>query len=136
MQDQESAEEPGLGPFLQTVQDRLDGLSHGELCRAILERARQLPVEERPPFLAMLDWRSATERDGVEGAQQTDPTLLEDIISFIDELQGGSGDTSEFREAESTREEERGDTAWVEALDDLFNRAAQVFLSGARVLAA
>lgn len=126
------SEEPlTLGPFLQKLEKRLQFLTPDRLREVLLRHARELTAKERENFLAIF-----LERDEPVIKPVYDPELIPDINSFIKDLENGEYCDGWGYDREIGEERAFGDETWTVEMDDLFDRAADVFLSGNRSLAA
>ncbi len=118
----------GFGPFLASLERRLDELPAEQLRRLLLEHGARLPVGERVGFLHLFDApASATGHD--------DPDLLDDVESFVASIASGAytegyGYDPDYREYRTF-----GDESWTIEMDDLFDRAGAAFLAGDVTLA-
>lgn len=119
----------GLGPFLKEVEKRIDGLSKEEIKAILLMKAKNLKPAEREFFLAGLTPREKAE------VVIDDDTLLSEIDDFVKRIEGGEYSTGWGWDDEIHDEREWGDESWAEDMDELFDRAGELFLSGDMKLA-
>jgi hypothetical protein len=112
-----------LGPFIKQVRERLEGLSHQELCALLIERARETNAAERTSFLGMLR----------PSQPSTSHETMSQVESFIDRLREG-GYFREWSQEEPSRA--IGDESWATEMDELFSLAAQDYIRGDYALAA
>ena len=119
----------GLGPFLKEVEKRIDGLSKEEIKAILLMKAKNLKPAEREFFLAGLTPREKAE------VVIDDDTLLSEIDDFVKRIEGGEYSTGWGWDDEIHDEREWGDESWAEDMDELFDRAGDLFLSGDMKLA-
>jgi tetratricopeptide (TPR) repeat protein len=128
---------PGLGPFLQTLEDRLAALSPDEVREALLAHAERLPASDREGFLAMFPPPGRHVAAGKHPPAESDPSdpLLRDIDRFVEKAR--SGDYVEGWGWDDDIHDERafGDESWVQDLDDLFADAGEAFVGGDLALA-
>src|SRR4030042_5822473 len=119
----------GLGPFLKEVEKRIDGFSKEELKAILLMKAQNLKPDKREFFLAELSPEKKAE------VAADDDTLLTDIDDFVKRIEGGEYSTGWGWDDEIHDEREWGDESWAEDMDELFDRAGELFLSGDMKLA-
>ncbi len=119
----------GLGPFLKEVEKRIDGLSKEEIKAILLMKAKNLKPTERDFFLAKLIPEKKAE------VVIDDDTLLTDIDDFVKSIEDGKYSTGWGWDDEIHDESEWGDESWAEEMDELFDRAGELFLSGDMKLA-
>jgi hypothetical protein len=119
----------GLGPFLKEVEIRIDGLSKEELKAILLMKAKNLKPNEREFFLAELSPEKKAE------VTADDDTLLTNIDDFVKSIEDGKYSTGWGWDDEIHDEREWGDESWVDEMDELFDRAGELFLSGDMKLA-
>lgn len=122
-------EKIGLGPFLKEVEKRIDGLSKEEIKAILLMKAKNLKPAEREFFLAGLTPRKKAE------VVIDDDTLLSEIDDFVKHIEDGKYSTGWGWDDEIHDEREWGDESWVEEVDELFDSAGELFLSGDMKLA-
>jgi len=122
----------GLSEFLAVLEERLDRLPPGELRAVLLAHAQRLPARERQAFLGIFPaGPDAVARQGrAPDADHACHDLLADIDSFA--AQVSDGEYFEGWGWDDDLQDERAweDESWVEEMDDLFARAADVFLAG------
>ncbi len=116
----------GLGPFLESLERRLDELPAEQLRRVLLEHAARLPSEERAGFLQVFD----TPRTGHD-----DPDLLNDVESFVADIAEGTYAEGYGFDSDEGEYRPFGDESWTIEMDDLLDRAAAAFLAGDATLA-
>ena len=119
----------GLGPFLKEVEKRIDGFSKEELKAILLMKAQNLKPDKREFFLAELSPEKKAE------VAADDDTLLTDIDDFVKRIEDGKYSTGWGWDDEIHDEREWGDESWAEDMDELFDRAGELFLSGDMKLA-
>jgi tetratricopeptide (TPR) repeat protein len=119
----------GLGPFLKEAEKRIDGLSKEEIKAILLMKAKNLKPTEREFFLAGLTPRKKAE------VVIDDDTLLSEIDDFVKRIEDGEYSTGWGWDDEIHDEREWGDESWAEDMDELFDRAGELFLSGDMKLA-
>ncbi len=119
----------GLGPFLKEAEKRIDGLSKEEIKAILLMKAKNLKPAEREFFLAGLTPRKKAE------VVIDDDTLLSEIDDFVKRIEDGEYSTGWGWDDEIHDEREWGDESWAEDMDELFDRAGELFLSGDMKLA-
>ena len=119
----------GLGPFLKEAEKRIDGLSKEELKAILLMKAKNLKPNEREFFLAELSPEKKAD------VVIDDDTLLTDIDDFVKHIEDGKYSTGWGWDDEIHDEREWGDESWAEDMDELFDRAGELFLSGDMKLA-
>ncbi|MGH8938782.1 MAG: hypothetical protein ACRDV2_05465, partial [Actinomycetes bacterium] len=117
----------GLGPFLESLERRLDELPAEQLRRVLLEHGTRLPVGERAVFLQVFNNTTGTRHD--------DPDLLDDVESFVADITKGTyaegyGFDSDYGEYRTF-----GDETWTVEMDNLLDRAGAAFLAGDATLA-
>jgi hypothetical protein len=121
-----------LGEFLASLEDRLRALTADELQALLLGHAERLPAQERNAFLAIF----AAKPSAVGGpnclpnAGHADTDLLADIDSFAGQVRSGAYFEGWGWDDDLHEERAWGDESWVDQMDDLFARAAEVFLAG------
>ncbi|MDP8213594.1 MAG: hypothetical protein RAO92_03195 [Candidatus Euphemobacter frigidus] len=98
--------------------------------KALLRHARELAPKERENFLAIFAGSDESVTEPVD-----DPELISDINAFIKDLEKGEYCDGWGYDPEIGDERAFGDETWTVEMDDLFERAAEVFLSGNRSLA-
>jgi hypothetical protein len=123
----------GLGPFLKELEQRLDKLGKDDLARILIEHGKTIPAAGRRGFVAMF---ASIPPAAPAPATVNDRMLIDDIRHFLKDLENGkyyegTGFDEEIRDYRSY-----GDESWVEEIDDLFDRAGKVFLTGNRSIAA
>ena len=125
------SEEPlALGPFMQELDERLKSFSPARLRELLLRHARELAPKERENFLSIFAARGKSVTEPAD-----DPELIPDINAFIKDLEEGEYCVGWGYDPEIGDERPFGDESWTVEMDDLFDRAAEVFLSGNRSLA-
>ncbi len=122
-------EKIGLGPFLKEIEKRIDNLSKEELKAILILKAKNLKPAERDSFLAGLTPEKKAE------VVIDDDTLLTDIDDFVKRIEDGKYSTGWGWDDEIHDEREWGDESWAEDMDELFDRAGELFLSGDMKLA-
>ncbi|MGQ0777205.1 MAG: hypothetical protein ACT4NY_22780 [Pseudonocardiales bacterium] len=111
-----------LGPFLTSLEQRLDELPAERLRRLLVEHGTQLPPGERVVFLRMFDTADPTGHH--------DPELLDDAESFVTAVaQGAYWEACAF-DPEYGDYRTFGDESWTTEMDDLLDRAGKAFLAG------
>ncbi|MGH8903985.1 MAG: hypothetical protein ACRDYA_20485, partial [Egibacteraceae bacterium] len=121
-------EAPGLGPFLDQLEARLEELSASQLRSTLLAHAVRLPAAERMAFLAVFESPSIRDDPG-------DATLLDDVDAFLADVADGAyvegwGYDPDYRDHRAF-----GDEAWTVEMGHLFDRAGLAFLAGDAVQA-
>jgi hypothetical protein len=121
-----------LGEFLAALEDRLRALTADELRAVLLGHAERIPARERVTFLGIF----AADPSAVAGlrcspnADHADTNLLSDMDAFAGQLRSGAYFEGWGWDDDLHEERAWGDESWVEEMDDLFARAAEVFLGG------
>ncbi|MEW6104643.1 MAG: hypothetical protein AB1630_12670 [bacterium] len=115
----------GLAPFLKEVEEKIDNLSKEEIKSILLAKAKNLKPIERGGFLDELSIKGEME-------VKADDTLLADIDDFVSRIE-----KEEYVEDWNDYDERvYGDESWAEEMDDFFDYADELFLSGNFNLAA
>ncbi|UCF47831.1 MAG: hypothetical protein JSU89_11750, partial [Myxococcales bacterium] len=109
---------PARGPFLRRVRAVLEDTSHEKLKRHLLERAKELPADERVGFLQMLS-------KGERRSPKKPPTIVADVENFVVALRN-----DEFADDSWSDEPE-----WVDRFEALVSRATKAFIDGERTVA-
>ena len=109
---------PARGPFLRRVRAVLEDTSHEKLKRHLLERAKELPADERVGFLQMLS-------KGERRSPKKPPTIVADVENFVVALRN-----DEFADDPWSDEPE-----WVDHFETLVSRATKAFIDGERTVA-
>ncbi len=116
----------GLGPFLESLEQRLEALTADELRSVLLDHAARLPAADRVAFLAIFISRSTH----AHPADASDPDLVGDVESFIADIADGAyvdgwGYDRDYRDHRAF-----GDETWTVEMDHLFDRSGSAFLAG------
>jgi hypothetical protein len=127
-----SARTLALSEFLTALEERLERLAPGELRAVLLAHAQRLPARERQAFLGIFpDGPDAAARPArAQDAGHPDPALLADIEAFARQVRDGVYFQGWGWDDDLQEERAWGDESWAEEMDDLFARAADVFLAG------
>lgn len=134
MRTDHSAGTPGLGEFLTELEERLRALTADDLRALLLRYAERLPASERREFAGIFTGarRTVTSQSpsGPRDADQDDPTLPSDIDAFAERVSGGAYFQDWGWDHDAEQERAWGDESWTGEMDDLFARAADLFLAG------
>lgn len=139
-----------LAPFLESLRERLDGLSSEELTRRLVSHARTLEPRDREGFLEIFSTpavpavgpggaaEGGAGSSGVPGgrAATADEELLADIDALIEEARAGAFYEGWGWDDEIHDEWGWGDESWAPRMDSLFDRAGLALLEGDLELAA
>ncbi|MGQ0773163.1 MAG: hypothetical protein ACT4NY_01890 [Pseudonocardiales bacterium] len=113
----------GLGPFLTSLERRLDELTAEQLRQLLLEHGTRLPADDRVSFLHVFDIPDTPTR-------HQDPGLMGDAESFVTDIVEGTYVERYGYDADYGQYREFGNETWTIELDDLFDRASAAFLAG------
>jgi hypothetical protein len=123
-------ESVGLGPFLDTLEQRLDALSAEQLRAILVGHASRLPSGERADFLALFEPPQTD--DGLAGGSGDagDATLVADVDAFVADIAAGVyvegwGYDPDYRDHRAF-----GDETWTFEFDHLLERAGLALLTG------
>lgn len=121
---------PGLKPFLEEVEARLDGLDLEATRRLVLRYAAALSASERAGFLVGF-FPAPEEREPAvyETSAEEPAELLEEIDAFVEALAEGHYFEGWGWDPEILDERAWGDESWVGDMDALFEGAAERFLA-------
>ncbi|MDN5794321.1 MAG: hypothetical protein L0H79_01050 [Intrasporangium sp.] len=124
---------PSLQRFLNSLEQRLLGMSAEEIRAVLLAHARDLPGAERAAFLSIFTETASTGKDH-EPPDTTwpvvDDPLLDEIDAFVDRLASGDFYDGYGWDPEIRAERSFGDESWTWEMDDLFRGAQDAFLAG------
>lgn len=122
----------GLSEFLALLEERLDRLPPGELRAVLLAHAQRLPTRDRQAFLGIFPAGpdAVARQRRAPDADHACRDLLADIDSFAAQLSDGEYFEGWGWDDDLQDERAWGNESWVEEMDDLFARAADVFLAG------
>jgi tetratricopeptide (TPR) repeat protein len=123
-----------LGPFLASLEQRLDKLPAERLRRILMGHGTRLPPGERAGFLRIFD-TADTDTAGTTATGHDDPELVGDAESFVATIvkgiySEGCGFDPEYGDYRTF-----GDESWTTGMDDLLDRAGAAFLAGNATLA-
>lgn len=126
----------GLGPFLDTLEQRLDALSADQLREILLAHATGLHAGDRAGFLALFTRPSSTAQPpstthptgGSEDA--VDRQLLDDIEEFVIDIEAGVYVDGWGYDPDYHEHRAFGDETWTFTLDDLLKRSGTALLLG------
>ena len=124
-------ENVGLGPFLDTLEQRLDPLSAEQLREILVGHATRLPAGERAGFLALFDLPPQTD-GGVAGGSGDagDATLVADVDVFVADIAAGVYVDGWGYDPDDREHRAFGDETWTFEFDHLLDRAALALLAG------
>ena len=119
--------------FIENLTIRLEGLSHGELKKILLDHAESLPPGERAAYLDLFVTRRKT--GGKKKKASDGDYLLKEIEAFEKraddyEYSNGWGWDDDYGE-----ERAQGDDSWIEGIDDLFDAIEEFYQAGNYALA-
>jgi hypothetical protein len=127
-----SARTLALSDFLAAMEERLERLAPGQLRAVLLAHAQRLPARDREAFLGIFPGGPDSAASPARAPDQdgADPHLLADISAFCEQVRSGVYFQGWGWDDNLQDERSWGDESWVEEMDDLFARAAEVFLAG------
>ena len=123
-----STDRPGLGPFLRTLEQRLEACSVEQTRAALLEHGRRLAPDKREAFLSIFPAPGA--ESPTDRAADSGEELLVDIDNFVDRLASGVYYQDWGWDDDLDDERAWGDESWVEEMDYLFDAAGDAFIIG------
>lgn len=122
-----------LGPFLEELACRLDGMDAADLRYALVEHARALPPAQRQAFLDVFS-AAPCRRDPSDGWQAvdggSDETLQIEVDAFVARVGEGAFFEGWEYDSRTWTYDAVGDDSWVDELEDLVSRADARFLTG------